>query len=66
MRCEPPHPNTMTSSGLQVIDDPDLELVGILAGRDLRDFMEEPGAREADEHELVVERPDPRRHRLVM
>ena len=52
-------------AGLEVVDDADLELVGILAGGDPGDFLEAPGAREAGEHEAVVEGTHRRRHRLL-
>ncbi len=50
---------------VEIVDDPDLELVGIFAGRGPCDFAEQAGTRKADENKVVVKRADPRLHRLV-
>ena len=40
--------------GFEVVDDPDLELVGVLALGDVKDLAEQAGAREAGHDKLVI------------
>ena len=52
-------------AGLEVVDQRDLQLVGIVARRDMIDIPIEAGARPAAQDQAVIERPDRRRHDLV-
>jgi hypothetical protein len=50
---------------LEIIDDCDLELIGVFAPGDVEHLAEQPGPRKTREHKAVVERSDAWRHRLI-
>ena len=52
-------------AGLEIVDERDLDLVGVLARRHLVARHVEPGAGAAEQDQALVERPHERPHRLL-
>ena len=65
MRPMSPQARTVISSGLEIVDQLDLELVGVLAGRHVIDLAVEAGAGPAQHHQRLIQRADLGVHRLV-